>query len=141
MKPLSTILQHMPSSATVAVSDKARALKATGRDIISLAGGDPDFDTPDHILRAGLAALTSGDTHYPPSRGTKPLWEAISRRILDISGQTVDPDKEILVSPGGKFALYAALAALAKTGIRRAVLHENAAIAQPGHAAELLDVP
>ena len=116
MKPLSTVLQHMPSSATVAVSDKARALKAAGRDIISLAGGDPDFDTPEHILKAGLAALTSGDTHYPASRGTMALREAISRKISETSGQRYNPEREILVSPGGKFALFAALAALVNPG-------------------------
>ena len=69
MKPLSTRLGKTEPSATIAVSDRARVLKAQGRDVIALAGGDPDFPTPRHIVEAAEAAMRAGDTHYPPSRG------------------------------------------------------------------------
>jgi aspartate aminotransferase len=116
MKPLSQLLSSVPPSATVAVADKARALKAAGRDIIALAGGDPDFETPANITQAGIKAIQSDDTHYPPSRGSGPLRQAIARKLETINGLSVDPETQILASPGGKFALYAALAAVVNPG-------------------------
>ncbi|MCS7039075.1 MAG: aspartate aminotransferase, partial [Caldilineales bacterium] len=65
MKPLSHLLSSIPASATIAINDKAKALKAAGRDVISLAGGDPDFDTPLAVQEAAFQAIRSGDTHYP----------------------------------------------------------------------------
>ena len=73
MKPLSNLIGSIPASATIAINDKAKALKAAGRDIVALAGGDPDFDTPVHIQEAAFAAIRAGDTHYPASRGTPAL--------------------------------------------------------------------
>lgn len=112
MKPLSTLLSSVPPSATVAVADKARALKAAGRDVIPLAGGDPDFITPGNIIRAGIEAIQAGDTHYPPSRGSQSLRRAIARKLETVNGLSVDPETQVLAGPGGKFALYAALAAV-----------------------------
>ncbi len=116
MKPLSNLLSSIPPSATLAVSDKAKALKAAGRDVISLAGGDPDFDTPTHITQAAIAALESGDTHYPPSRGTAPILKAVANKFAREYGLEVDPAKQVLISPGGKFLVYAAMAALCNPG-------------------------
>ncbi|MCP4164532.1 MAG: pyridoxal phosphate-dependent aminotransferase [Chloroflexi bacterium] len=116
MKPLSNLLSSIPPSATLAVSDKAKALKAAGRDVISLAGGDPDFDTPTHITQAAIAALESGDTHYPPSRGTAPILKAVANKFAREYSMEVDPAKQVLISPGGKFLVYAAMAALCNPG-------------------------
>ncbi len=116
MKSLSTLLSSIPASATIAINDKAKALKAAGRDIIALAGGDPDFDTPAHITHAALAALDAGDTHYPPSRGTPALRKAIAAKLAKDNGLTVDPNTQILAGPGGKFLIYATLAAVANPG-------------------------
>jgi len=116
MRPLSQLLHGVPASATVAVADRARALAAAGRDIIALAGGDPDFATPGPIVRAAVAALEDGQTHYPPSRGTPGLRRAIARKLNRENGIRVDPQTQVLVSPGGKFALLAVLAALVNPG-------------------------
>jgi aspartate aminotransferase len=116
MKPLSTLLSSIPPSATLAVSDKAKALKAAGRDVIALAGGDPDFDTPAHITKAAIDALQAGDTHYPPSRGTLPIRRAVAAKLAREYGLEVDPATQVLVSPGAKFLIYAVMAALANPG-------------------------
>ncbi len=116
MKPLSQLLQNIPPSATIAVSDKAKALKAQGKDIISLAGGDPDFDTPPNIVAAAKAALDAGDTHYPPSRGTMAIRQAVADKMRREYGLDVDPATQVLVSPGAKFLIYAAMVALLNPG-------------------------
>ena len=85
MRKLSHLLTNMPGSVTIAVNDKAKVMQAAGLDVISLAGGDPDFDTPKHIVDAGIAALQSGKTHYPaPTKGTPDLLEAISRKLTRV---------------------------------------------------------
>ncbi len=116
MKSLSQLLSSIPPSATLAVNDKAKALKAAGRDVISLAGGDPDFDTPVPIVDAAIAALRNGDTHYPPSRGTIALREAVAAKCASEYGLELDPVRQILISPGAKFLIYAVMAALTNPG-------------------------
>lgn len=116
MKPLSTLLSGIPASATIAINDKAKALKAAGRDVISLAGGDPDFETPHHITHAALAAIDAGDTHYPASRGTPALRKAIAAKLAKDNGLSVDPNTQVLAGPGGKFLIYAVLASIANPG-------------------------
>lgn len=116
MKNLSQLLSSIPPSATLAVNDKAKALKAAGRDVISLAGGDPDFDTPPTIVEAAIAALQAGDTHYPPSRGTVALRRAVADKCAREYGMEVDPARQVLVSPGAKFLIYATMAALTNPG-------------------------
>ncbi|MEJ2749153.1 MAG: hypothetical protein P8183_14795 [Anaerolineae bacterium] len=70
MKELSRLIKNIPASVTLAVNDKAKALQRAGHDVIVLAGGDPDFDTPHHITAAALAAIENGATHYPaPMKG------------------------------------------------------------------------
>ncbi len=116
MKPLSSLISSIPPSATIAINDKAKALKAAGRDIVALAGGDPDFDTPVHIQEAAFAAIRAGDTHYPPSRGTPALLKAITAKQEAEYGIKLNPATEVLVGPGGKFLIYAVLAAVCNPG-------------------------
>src|SRR3954454_19606185 len=74
---LADALSRVKPSATMVATQKARDLKAQGRDIISLSVGEPDFDTPEHIKRAGIAAIERGETKYPPVLGIPALREAI----------------------------------------------------------------
>lgn len=112
---LSQRLQSVPPSATIAVSDKARRLRAQGRDVISLAGGDPDFATPQHIMDAAVEALHAGDTHYPPAKGKPALVEAIVGKLERENDIKVSSD-QVVVTPGGKWALYITIAALVNPG-------------------------
>ena len=68
-------------SPTVAVSNKARELKAQGIDVIDLGGGDPDFITPEHIRSAATDAMNAGDTHYVASNGTPALKKALAKKL------------------------------------------------------------
>lgn len=115
MNDLSTLLGGIPASETVAVSDRARVLKAQGRDIIALAGGDPDFKTPQHIIDAAIKAMNDGDTNYPPAKGKPKLLEAIAAKLERENGVKVDP-AQVIVTPGGKWALYLAIAAIVNPG-------------------------
>src|SRR5450756_133056 len=103
-KPLSTRITSMSGSATVKMMDKARAMKRQGIDVMDLSGGDPDFDTPEHIQKAAVESMRSGFTHYVPSRGIPELRKAIARKLSVDNGVEVDPDKGIIVTPGGKLA-------------------------------------
>ncbi len=117
MTKLSRLLESISPSATVAVNDRAKAMQAAGLDIIVLGGGDPDFDTPSHIVEAGIAALKAGKTHYPaPSKGTPDVLEAVARKMDRENGVKVDPSSEIIITPGSKWALYIALGAVINPG-------------------------
>jgi len=109
MKPGSERLKSVAQSATVALSDKARLMAAQGIDVISLAGGEPDFATPAHITAAGFKAVEEGATHYVSSRGIPSLLDAVAAKYRTEQGLEYDPGTEILVSPGGKMSLYAAI--------------------------------
>jgi aspartate aminotransferase len=117
MKPISERVSSIPASVTLAVNDKAKALQAAGHDIIALAGGDPDFDTPDHITAAALASIEDGGTHYPaPMKGVTPLLEAIAAKMERDNHICVDPKTDVVVTPGGKWGLYLALASIINPG-------------------------
>jgi len=117
MRELSRRLVRMPTSATMAVNDKAKALKAEGHDVIALAGGDPDFDTPGHIIEAAMAAIKAGQTHYPsPTKGTNELLAAIAEKMLRDHDVHVKKQTDIVVTPGSKWALNLALAAVVNPG-------------------------
>ena len=104
-------------SATIAIANKAKQMMREGIDVIELGGGDPDFDTPTHIVEAAVRAVRSGHTHYDLSRGSIELRQAISEKLAGDSGIQADPEKEILVTPGGKQAiLYAVLATINPVG-------------------------
>jgi aspartate aminotransferase len=117
MRELSRRLVRMPTSATMAVNDKAKALKAEGHDVIALAGGDPDFATPGHIIEAAMAAIKAGQTHYPsPTKGTNELLAAIAEKMLRDHDVHVKKQTDIVVTPGSKWALNLALAAVVNPG-------------------------
>jgi aspartate aminotransferase len=98
-------LSRVKPSATIAVTQKARDLKAQGRDIISLSVGEPDFDTPDNIKQAAIAAIERGETKYPPVSGIVPLREAIAKKFKRENGLDYKPSQTI-VCTGGKQVLY-----------------------------------
>ena len=99
-------------SATVVVSEKARAMAQEGWDVIDLGSGEPDFDTPPHIVDAALAAIWKGYTHYVSSRGVTGLREAIANKLREENNLAFDPATEIIVTPGAKLGLFAALMAV-----------------------------
>lgn len=105
-RPLSTRITGMAGSATVQVMNKARALKRQGVDIMDLGGGDPDFDTPEHIQSAAVESMRSGFTHYVASSGIPELRKAIARKLMQDNGVEADPEKGIIVTAGGKLVLY-----------------------------------
>jgi len=98
-------LARVKPSATIAVTQKARDLKAQGRDIISLSVGEPDFDTPDNIKQAAIRAIEKGETKYPPVLGIPPLREAIAAKFKRENGLDYRPSQTI-VGTGGKQILY-----------------------------------
>ena len=82
---LADALARVKPSATIAVTQKARELKAKGRDIIGLGAGEPDFDTPDNVKEAAIDAIRRGETKYPPVSGIAPLREAIAKKFKQIA--------------------------------------------------------
>ncbi len=94
---------------------RARALEAQGRDIIHLEIGEPDFDTPRHIVEAGQAALAAGWTHYGPTQGQPELREAIASYLSRTRGIQADPAR-VCVVPGGKPVIFYTLLALIEPG-------------------------
>ncbi len=108
-------LARVQPSATIAVSTKARELKAAGRDIISLSAGEPDFDTPDHIKEAAKRALDAGKTKYTDVDGIPELKQAIIAKFKRDNGLDYTPT-QISVGTGGKQVLYNALLATLNPG-------------------------
>jgi aspartate aminotransferase len=108
-------LSRIKPSATIAVSQKARELKAAGRDIIGLGAGEPDMDTPDNIKTAAIEAILRGETKYPPVSGIQPLREAIAAKFKRENGLDYKPSQTI-VSTGGKQVLFNALMATLNSG-------------------------
>ncbi len=113
---LADSLQRIKPSATIAVTDMARALKAAGRDIIGLGVGEPDFDTPDHIKQAAIAAIQSGKaSKYTAVDGIPELKAAIARKFKRENGLDYKP-AQIIVGTGGKQVLFNALMATLNPG-------------------------
>lgn len=110
-------VRNASPSPTLAVSQRARELKAEGIDVIDLGGGDPDFITPEHIRQAAADAMNSGDTHYAPSQGTPQLLEAIANKLKSDNGITVNPKTDVIVTPGGKNAIFQATLAFVEPGV------------------------
>ena len=94
---------------------KAKALEAQGRDVVHLEIGEPDFDTPQHIIEAGKQALDQGYTHYGPSAGLPELRAAIARDVAQSRGITVNPE-QVVVTPGAKPIMFYVVLALAQAG-------------------------
>jgi aspartate aminotransferase len=102
---LADVLSRVKPSATIAVTQKARDLKAKGREVISLSVGEPDFDTPDNVKRAAIEAIKRGETKYPPVLGIPPLREAIAAKFSRENGLDYKPS-DTIVATGGKQILY-----------------------------------
>ena len=115
MKPLSQLVESVPGSPTTMMMQKGRELAAQGLDVINLAGGEPDADTPKHIQQAAFDAIAAGDTHYPPSFGKPELLDAICAKLERENSVQAVPD-QLVVTPGGKWAIYSTLASILNEG-------------------------
>src|SRR5262249_57910254 len=103
-------LDLIKPSPTIAVTMKARELKAAGRDVIGLGAGEPDFDTPDNIKTAAIEAIKKGDTKYTVVDGTMALKQAICAKFKRENGLDYKPN-QVTVGTGGKQVLYNAFMA------------------------------
>ncbi len=112
---LSDTLARVKPSPTIAVTNKARELKEAGRDVIGLGAGEPDFDTPDHIKDAAMAAIRSGKTKYTAVDGIPELKKAICAKFARENGLNYKPS-QVTVGSGGKQVLYNALMATLNPG-------------------------
>lgn len=112
---LSTWARNVSPSPTLAVDAKAKALQAAGEDVCGFAAGEPDFDTPEHIKEACIAALKGGKTKYAPTPGIEPLRQAIVDRYLAEYGLKAAPS-QVIVSPGGKYNCYLGVLATCSPG-------------------------
>ncbi len=115
MALLADALSRVKPSATIAVAQKARDLKAKGRDVISLGAGEPDFDTPDNIKQAAIEAINRGETKYTPVPGIQPLREAIVAKFKRENNLDYKPSQTI-VGTGGKQILFNAFMATLNPG-------------------------
>ena len=115
MPVLSQRLNRVQVAASVAMSVKARELRASGKDVISLTLGEPNFPTPGHAIEAAHAAALAGDTKYPPQDGTRALKQAIQRKFRRDAGLEYALE-EICVGNGGKQCLYNAIMATVDPG-------------------------
>ncbi len=108
-------LNGIAISASAAMTDKASALKAEGKQIVSLSSGEPDFPTPEHVLEAAVAAGRAGDTKYPPQAGKPALKRAVRAKFLRENNLDYALD-EILVANGGKQIIFNAIMATCNPG-------------------------
>jgi aspartate aminotransferase len=115
MTILSQTLSRIKPSPTMAVTAKAAELKRAGKDVIGLGAGEPDFDTPDHIKAAAIAAIQRGETKYTAVGGTPELKEAIAQKFKVQNGLDYGAD-EIIASCGGKHSIYNAMMATLNPG-------------------------
>ena len=110
MSIISDSLKRIKPSPTIAVSQKARELRAAGKDVIGLGAGEPDFDTPNNIKNAAIKAIRGGDTKYTAVDGTPALKKAIIRKFKKENNLKYSTE-EITVGTGGKQVLYNAFMA------------------------------
>ena len=107
--------QQVPPSATIAVTSRAQELKAQGVDVIGFGAGAPDFDTPDYIKDAAIAALKAGKTKYTAAAGIVELRTAIAAKLKKENGLEYTPD-QVVVNIGGKHSVYEAMQAVLDPG-------------------------
>ncbi|HEX4297872.1 MAG TPA: aminotransferase class I/II-fold pyridoxal phosphate-dependent enzyme, partial [Devosia sp.] len=112
---LSDAILRIAPSATVAISRKAADMKRAGRDVISLAAGEPDFDTPANVREAAARAIAAGKTHYTNVDGIAELKEAVARKFKRDNGLEVTA-ADCMVSSGGKQIIFNALLATLNPG-------------------------
>ena len=115
MSIVSNSLKRIKPSPTIAVTQKARELKASGKDIIGLGAGEPDFDTPDNIKQAAIKAIKDGDTKYTAVDGTPVLKDAIVKKFKRENNLEYQTD-QITVGAGGKHVIYNAMMATLNEG-------------------------
>ncbi|HEX6710861.1 MAG TPA: pyridoxal phosphate-dependent aminotransferase [Rubrobacter sp.] len=108
-------MERLGTETAFSVLAKAKALEAQGREIIHLEIGEPDFDTPAHVVEAGCRALREGHTHYTPTAGIPELREAIASDVARSRGIDVGPE-QVVVTPGGKPIMFFAILALVDEG-------------------------
>jgi len=112
---LSEQVQRLRPSSTIAVTARALELQRAGVDVLSMAAGEPDFDTPPHVVAAAKAAIDAGRTRYTQVQGIPELREAIAAKLLRENGLTYTPD-QVTVGNGGKQSLFNAFFALLDPG-------------------------
>ncbi len=115
LKMISQRIKDMAESATIAMSQKCREMQAEGYDIVNLSIGEPDFNTPDHIKNAAIAALERNQTHYPPVAGYPELRKAICQRLKRDLGLDYEMN-QTAVSAGGKHTLQIVIMSLINSG-------------------------
>ena len=115
MSIISDSLKRIKPSPTIAVTQKARELRAAGKDVIGLGAGEPDFDTPDNIKDAAIQAIKDGDTKYTAVDGTPALKKAIVEKFKRENNLDFSLD-QITVGTGGKQVLYNAFMATLNKG-------------------------
>ncbi|MBN8226936.1 pyridoxal phosphate-dependent aminotransferase [Corallococcus macrosporus] len=108
-------LNAIKPSATLALNARAKALAASGKDVVVLAAGEPDFDTPEFVKQAAIDALRSGFTKYTATAGMPELREAVCRKLEKDNGLKYTPD-QVVVTAGGKQSLYNCFQALLDEG-------------------------
>jgi aspartate aminotransferase len=113
--PIADRMRSIPASPTITIIEKARALRAAGRDILSLSAGEPDFDTPENIKEAAIKAIRAGDTRYTDVAGSLAVRKAVATKFLRDNGLDYSPH-EIIVSTGGKQIIFNALLASINPG-------------------------
>ena len=112
---VSATLGALQPSMTLGITAKAKSLKAAGRDVASMCAGEPDFDTPEHIKAAAIAALEAGDTKYTPGSGRMDLREAIAEKLRTENSVPTTAD-QVVVAPGAKFSVFSTIVALCSAG-------------------------
>ena len=115
MSVLASRLGRIKPSPTVGLNTKANEMKAAGEDVIGLAAGEPDFDTPEFIKQAAIEALRRGETKYPPPAGIIELRQAVCRKFARENGLDYEPN-QICVAVGGKQIIYNAMMATLDPG-------------------------
>jgi len=115
MDSISSRIQEVTPSLTLAVTNQAKAMLARGEEVYGLAGGEPEVDTPEHIKAAAIAALQQGKTKYTPSGGILELREALSAKFIADNNLSYD-SKQICVTAGAKMACFNAILAVIEEG-------------------------
>ena len=116
MQSLNVQLNALRQSATVAMADRILALKASGKKIIGLQVGDPDFPTPQSVMEVAFRAMQEGLTHYGPSKGYPELRRAAALKLERDSSVAYDPEMELLITHGGIHAYYLAMQSILNPG-------------------------
>ena len=113
--PCNSTMGNMVPSATLAITSKAKALKAAGEDVCAMSAGEPDFNTFEVINQAAIKALNEGKTKYTPASGIPELKKACAEKLIKDNGVACAPE-QVVIAPGAKFSCFTAIAALCGPG-------------------------